>query len=362
MKTSKGKPKRRLRERRFSVGMLLSTFAVLALLTTIQMMILGRFINHEIIPTQYKIVIALYWLTAAIGFTLITSWQVARRYEKPMRQFAEATKQVANGDFSVYVKPRHTIEKADYLDEMFLDFNTMVEELGSIEILKTDFFSSVSHEIKTPLSVIQNYAEALHNDEISLVQRKEYADTIVESSRRLSELVTNILKIVKLDKQAIQPITETYDVCRQLCGCALHFENLWEKKNIEFVADIEDVAMIEADESLVELVWNNLLSNAIKFTNSSGMVTLTQTSTESEVIVSVSDTGSGMSEETMKHIFDKFYQGDTSHSTEGNGLGLALALRVLELMDGTITVTSAVGVGTTFTVKIPTLKRLQEGG
>ncbi|ASA26439.1 two-component sensor histidine kinase [Paenibacillus donghaensis] len=317
------------------------------------MLILGKYVDATSIPHAYVISVLIYWVFVAAVFTLFNGYQFIRRYHKPMEEFAMATRKVAGGDFSVYIPPRHLKDKMDYLDTICMDFNVMVEELGSIETLKTDFFSNVSHEIKTPLAIIQNYAEALKNEKLTPEQREGYIDTILDSSSRLSQLITNILKLNKLEKQNLQPISEPYDLCAQLCECALWFEELWMKKDIEFVADVEDRATIETDASLLEIIWTNLLSNAIKFTEPGGTVIMKQSSTDEEVIVSISDTGCGMSEDTMKHIFDKFYQGDTSHSTEGNGLGLALVLRILQLIGGSITVTSVPSEKTTFTVRIP---------
>jgi signal transduction histidine kinase len=289
----------------------------------------------------------------AVIYSLTTHSQINRRFLKPIEQFADATHKVANGDFSVYVPSRNRPDRMDFLDIMFKDFNKMVEELGSIETLKTEFFSNVSHEIKTPLSVIQNYAEMLKKDNLSPEQRREYTDVIFGASRRLSDLITNILKLTKLEKQHIHPAPEPYDLCGQLSECALFFEEQWTKKDIEFIADIEDRAIINADASLLEIVWNNLLSNAVKFTGRGGTITLTQKSTTDEVTVTVTDTGCGMAAETTRRIFDKFFQGDTSHSTEGNGLGLALVSRIIDLVNGSVTVKSETGKGSTFTVRLP---------
>lgn len=294
----------------------------------------------------------LYWSAVAVGLTLFTRRQIQLAYEEPMHKLAEATEKVAGGDFSVYVPPLHTSDRLDYLDVMIVDFNRMVEELGSIETLKTDFFSNVSHEIKTPLAVIQNNAELLRMEELTDTQR-EYADTIYQSSRRLADLISNILKLNKLEKQTITPDIQVYDVCAQLAECALGHEEAWEQKKLDFDADMEDRAEIAADPALMELVWNNLFSNAVKFTEAGGSITLSETSDESNVYVSVRDTGCGMSEETKKHIFEKFYQGDTSHAMAGNGLGLALALRVLQLNNFQIKVESTPGQGSTFTVIMP---------
>ena len=199
----------------------------------------------------------------------------------------------------------------------------------------------------------------LQRKNISEEERQECADAIVESTRRLSDLISNMLKLNKLEKQTIVPKAEPYDLCEQLCECVIQFDDLMEKKNIEFEADLEDQAVIAVDQDLMELVWNNLLSNAVKFTPTGGSIVLRQHTDADGIKVSVSDTGCGMDENTQKKIFEKFYQGDTSHATEGNGLGLALVLRILHLLDCQISVQSELGKGSVFTVHIP-LKLLAE--
>ena len=300
-----------------------------------------------------------YWSLIAVGLTVFTRWRIRKTYDIPVQRLAEAAKLVAQGDFSVYVPTMHTAENKDYLDRLIDDFNKMVAELGSMETLKTDFFANVSHEFKTPLAGIQNNAMLLQRKNISEKEQWECADAIVESTRRLSDLISNMLKLNKLEKQTIVPKAEPYDLCEQLCECVIQFDGIMEKKEIEFEADLEDQAVITADESLMEMVWNNLLSNARKFTPDGGGIVLHQHTDADGIIVSVSDTGCGMDSETQKKIFEKFYQGDTSHATEGNGLGLALVLRVLHLLDCQISVQSELGKGSVFTVHIP-LKLLAE--
>ncbi|MBO5486888.1 MAG: HAMP domain-containing histidine kinase, partial [Eubacterium sp.] len=300
----------KVRGTHFPVSMFFIILSVLLLMSGVHVGLIIGVNTLKLSNVAQTMAIIFYWIVIAVFVTLWISLQMRKIYEVPMRQMAEATDKVANGDFSVYIPPLHTPEKLDYLDVMIMDFNKMVEELGSIETLKTDFFSNVSHEIKTPIAVVQNSAEMLKNTNLSLEEQQMYVDTIIQSSKKLSSLITNILKLNKLEKQNIQPVMEEYNLCEQLCQCSLQFENIWEEKEITFDAELEDKVMIHADESLLELVWTNLLSNAMKFTENGGMVRLTQTSTEKEVVVSVSDTGCGMSQETMKHIFDKFYQGD----------------------------------------------------
>lgn len=300
-----------------------------------------------------SIVPIVYWM----GMSLLTTWVIVKltreMYEKPLKELAEATKKVAQGDFSVYVPTMHTADKQDFLDGMIQDFNKMVAELGGIETMKTDFISNVSHEIKTPLAVISNYAQMLKKDGLSEEARGEYLNTILDNVRRLSDLVMNILKLNKIENQVIKPVFQSYDLCGQLSECALLFENALDEKQLELDFETEDRSMVCADREMLEIVWNNLLSNAVKFTPEGGTVRLHQMTEEDSVVVTVSDTGCGMTKETMTRIFDKFYQGDTSHATAGNGLGLALALRILQILGGTITVASALGEGSTFTVRLP---------
>ncbi len=330
------------------------TYLILLTLSFGQSIILAQYVDFLPVPPELIGKIAGFWALITAIFFFVTNRQKFHAYEKPMRKLSEAAKKVSKGDFSVYLEPAHNADKLDYIDVMFEDFNKMVEELGSIETLKNNFIAGISHKISMPLSVIRSHAPMLKKEELPPQLRDEYAETILATSENLTALVTNILKLNKLENQEILPITEPFDLCRQLCDCALIFEGAWEQKNIEFTADMDDRAMIRADESILEIVWHNLLSNALKFTEPGGKVCLSQTSEEDSIMVSFSDTGCGMDRQTMKHIFDKFYQGNTSRSGEGNGLGLALSLRAVELAGGTISVKSEPGKGSVFTVRLKT--------
>lgn len=343
----------RVRQSHFPLKILGITFGIMLLMSGVHMGLIQLLrVLHVNGWLQWPVIMA-YWLIIAAAFTLVTRIQIEKAYEIPMQELAKATSAVAHGDFSVYVPPLNSMDKLDYLDVMIMDFNKMVEELGSIETLKTDFFSNVSHEIKTPIAVISNHAQILKNSGSLSDEQMASVNGILSASKKLSNLITNMLKLNRLEKQTISPEAEEYDLCEQLCDCILQFENRWEEKQIELEVDMEDQVTVKADPSLLELVWNNLISNAVKFTDVGGTVKIKENSTEETVQIQVSDSGCGMDKETMNHIFDKFYQGDTSHATEGNGLGMALALRVLQISGGDITVDSEVGSGTTFTVTLP---------
>lgn len=361
MRKERQNPYKSIKETRFPPLLFAVYLGVLLLMSGIHTGIIVFMNGRDYSNVVRTVIPMVYWGMVAGGLTLFTRKRIKDTYEKPLHEMAEAAGKVANGDFSVYIPTIHTPDKLDYLDVMIMDFNEMVEELGSIETLKTDFISNVSHEMKTPISIIKNYAQMLRMENISEEQRKEYGAVVESAATRLSNLIGNILKLNKLENQRIIPEVRTYDVCRQLCESILMFEDEWEEKEIELETEIEDTALIKADPSLMELVWNNLISNAVKFTEEGGSIRVREDSDEGYVRISVSDTGCGMSREMINHIFDKFYQGDTSHAKEGNGLGLALVKRVLELMDGDIQVTSEEGKGSTFTVTLPAADTISGG-
>ena len=270
--------------------------------------------------------------------------------ERPVKQITDATEKIMQGDFSVRFQPIHGAG-TDGFNRIGTAINKMADELSSTETLRTDFIANVSHELKTPLAVMGNYATMLQRPGITEEERREYAKAISEAARRLAQLITNILKLNKLENQQIFPQTEEFDLGEQLCQCLLQFEDAWEQKELNIETDIADDIRVRSDPELLSLVWNNLISNAVKFTPEGGTVGVSLTAEGNHVVVSVSDTGCGMNPEVGRHIFEKFYQGDTSHATQGNGLGLALVKRVVDILNGEIGVQSVCGEGSTFTVK-----------
>lgn len=288
----------------------------------------------------------------SVLFTLFDELRRKLTVERTARRIAEAARRIVSGDFTARVERPSRLSNDEHFFEIIDCFNRMAAELGSVETLRTDFISNVSHEMKTPLTVMQNYGALLQSPDLPEDQRIEYAQGVTQSARRLADMVTNILKLNKLENQQIFPHAERFDLGEQLCESLLQYESVWEREEIGIDTDICDNVMVETDRELLWLVWNNLLSNAFKFTPSGGTVRLTLRATEHHAIVQVQDTGCGMSAETGAHIFEKFYQGDTSHATRGNGLGLALVKRVMDIVHGEISVSSEVGRGTTFTVKI----------
>jgi len=332
-------------------------FLALSAFNGFHMWLYQEFQIHGLLETNVQLAINILIGYVAFGAACVTGLVAGIRHiswNRPMRKLSEAARKITHGDFSVRIAPLRKDGRKDYVEVMFDDFNTMARELQSIETLKTDFTANVSHEIKTPLAVIQSYATALQNDDLNTDERRDYCKTIVEASQKLSTLVSNILKLNKLENQGIMPGARPFNLDEQIRRCAVAFEEMWESKNINFNAELEEITVCY-DENTLEIVWNNLISNAIKFTGPCGTISIQLKAKDGYAYASITDTGCGMDEDTQKRVFDKFYQGDTSHAQEGNGLGLALVRQIVALFGGTVTVESRPGQGSTFTVclKIP---------
>ena len=285
-------------------------------------------------------------------FTTIDFWRRRLTVTRPVKIITDAAEQIMQGDFSVRIPPMPDFAGETGFNQIAKTINKMAEELAGTETLRTDFIANVSHELKTPLAVMGNYATMLQRPGITEKEKTEYAKAISEAARKLAMRITNILKLNKLENQQIFPVPVEFDLGEQLCEALLQFEDAWEAKNLSIETDIADDVLIRSDPELLSLVWNNLISNAVKFTPQGGTIGVSLTSDNTAVTVCVRDTGCGIKPETGRHIFEKFYQGDTSHATQGNGLGLALVKRVVDILGGQIGVESTFGQGSRFTVSL----------
>ena len=310
---------------------------------------MGLVFNEENIGAAAKVTF-LNVLLLTLLFGTIDCVRRKIMVERPVKLITEAAERIMQGDFSVRVRPMHGAGMEGF-NQIGMAINAMAKELSGTETLRTDFIANVSHELKTPLAVMGNYATMLQRPGITEEERCEYAKAISEATRKLAQLITNILKLNKLENQQIFPQPKEFDLGEQLCECLLGFEDAWEAKGLEIETDLEDDVRIKSDPELLSLVWNNLISNAVKFTPDGGTIGLSLKTEGGSVVVQVRDTGCGMKPEVGQHIFEKFYQGDTSHATQGNGLGLALVKRVVDILNGEIGVQSVYGEGSTFTVK-----------
>lgn len=334
-------------------------FLIVAFVTTCCLMLFvtalaespGIELNGENISVAAKLTLVNVLLISLI-FTVIDTIRQRYTVDRPVRQITEAAERMIRGDFSVRIQPVSRFAADDTFNRVIECINKMAEELSGVETLRNDFVANVSHEMKTPLAVIKNYARLFESENVGERERTEYATAICAATQRLSDMVTNILKLNRLENQKIYTKSEVYDLGEQLCECLLAYENVWEAKELEIDTDIAESIKVRADRELLSLVWNNLLSNAFKFTDR-GRVSLKLVADGDFATVRIEDTGCGLSGDVGAHIFEKFYQADTSHKTEGNGLGLALVRRVVDITGGEISVESAIGVGTAFTVKIP---------
>ena len=324
-------------------------------LTTGFNVVLGVLVYNSIKEKSDLIVAAIILGVILVSAAICTAIDYLRRkimIERPMNEILDATDMMTRGNFKIDLVPKHSYEYFDEYDILKENLNKMANELSKSEVLKNDFIANVSHEIKTPLAVIQNYAKALKNPSLDNEVKNKYLDNLTEACQKLNGLITNILKLNKLENQKLLPEIKEFNLSDLLANQVLQFESLIEKKEIDLVCEIEEDLFIKSEESYLEIIFNNLMSNAIKFSNPKGMIYVGLKKEKQNYHITFKDTGCGIDKETGKHIFDKFYQGDTSRSKEGNGLGLALVKRVIDIIGGSISVESEIGVGTKFTIMI----------
>lgn len=273
---------------------------------------------------------------------------LSKRFFAPVFRLRDAMDEVSKGNFDVRLEAESSSRE---IREVFERFNQMTHELKSTEILQTDFVSNVSHEFKTPINAIEGYSTLLQDCETLDAEGQEYVEKILLNTDRLSSLVGNVLLLSKLENQTIGGARRAYRLDEQIRQALLLLEPRWQEKNVTFDVELESVTY-EANEGLMLHVWTNLISNAVKFTPADSVVTLRLTKEAEGLRFTVSDRGPGLSEEAQKHLFDKFYQGDTSHRQEGNGLGLPLVRRILDTRGGRIRGENVPG-GCRFTVLLP---------
>jgi len=306
-------------------------------------------INHLFhITLNISFMVWVLLLSTVISGAIIS--YMSRRIFDPITRLENAMKQVADGDFKIRLNADCQV---DEIRSIYHSFNRMAEELSATEMLQMDFVSNVSHEIKTPVNAIEGYATLLQGESIAASEECiQYIDKILFNTRRLSTLVGNILLLSKVDNQAIQSRQDEFRLDEQIRQAIVLLESLWTEKEIEFDVELDEM-LYYGSQNLLLHVWSNLLSNAIKFSPPEGLIRIRLRQKEQTICFYIEDCGPGFEESIKNHLFDKFYQGDTSHKQEGNGLGLALVKKILLLCGGSIEAENLPVCGCRFTVTLP---------
>jgi integral membrane sensor signal transduction histidine kinase len=340
--------------KRIQLSLMFAAIVFLIFLVTMSIVFIGIFVINRlglpILEENNKIpLFALALFSLVIG--TISAFLFSRKPLQPIRTLGEAADRIADGDYSVRIQ----LKGPDELVQLSGSFNHMAEELGSVEMLRTDFVNNFSHEFKTPIVSIRGFAKMLKRDDLTAEERSEYLDIIISESERLTELATNVLNLTKLEQQTILTNLKNFNVSEQIRLVIAMLESKWREKQISFDFDCDEI-YIRGNEELLQQVWINLLDNAIKFSPDKAVVGIQITRSTGCTVFTISNPGEQMTAEAAKHIFDKFYQADKAHNTQGNGLGLAIVKRIVELHNGSVSVgTSAKGI-ICFEIKLPTTK------
>lgn len=304
---------------------------------------LSSVINNMI---HVKIPVLLEIIVPSLIIGLLVTGFMSKWFFDPVKKLLSAMENVADGDFSTRLETKSSSKE---IREIYSGFNLMASELGAIEILQTDFVSNVSHEFKTPINAIEGYSTLLQGDENLSDEQKQYVDKIMFNTKRLSDLVGSILLLSKIENQPIPSNQTTFRLDEQVRQSTVALEPAWSKKDIEFDVEMDSIEYT-GNESMMHHIWDNLIGNAIKFNPECGLICIRLARQNNDVVFTIEDSGPGISDEAKKHIFDKFYQGDSPHKDEGNGLGLALVKKILSVSNGEISVENIDGGGCRFTV------------
>ncbi len=349
MKKKKQKTKEQLSpmRRKISAMLTLQTFFVVLIVVVIASAIA---LMYRVAITDMHMIGVLSMLVPIVVLVTLVNFLFTRYIYRYLDKISDAMQKVADGDYTV----RLDAEKDQPFRELYRNFNTMAEELGGVEMLKNDFINGYAHELRTPITSINGFAEMLLNDDgtLSREEKRSYLEIIASESRRLADLAGNSLLMSRLDTQKIIPDKKPFSLDEQLRRCSILLSGQWTEKELDMTMDLDEAVYV-GDYDLMQHLWINLLTNAVKYTPKGGSITVTLKNEEKFIAVSVADTGKGIPPEDRERIFDKYYQTDKSHSKRGLGLGLAICKRIVQLCNGTLEVESEVGVGSTFTVRLP---------
>lgn len=349
MKKKKQKTKEQLSpmRRKISAMLTLQTFFVVLIVMVIATAIA---LMYRVAITDMHMIGVLSMLVPIVVLVTLVNFLFTRFIYRYLDKISDAMQKVADGDYTV----RLDAEKDQPFRELYRNFNTMAEELGGVEMLKNDFINGYAHELRTPITSINGFAEMLLNDDgtLSREEKRSYLEIIASESRRLADLAGNSLLMSRLDTQKIIPDKKPFSLDEQLRRCSILLSGQWTEKELDMTMDLDEAVYV-GDYDLMQHLWINLLTNAVKYTPKGGSITVTLKNEEKFIAVSVADTGKGIPPEDRERIFDKYYQTDKSHSKRGLGLGLAICKRIVQLCNGSLTVESEVRVGSTFTVKLP---------
>lgn len=306
-----------------------------------------RFLSFPLTSVHFIFLLALI----SVIFGSFVSMFALHHVLNPITELSKAMQKVAKGDYSVRLD-NSVPHLKDEMYDLRASFNQMVQELASTETLHADFISNVSHEYKTPLAAISGYATLLQDDTLSTEERNDYINIIIQSTKELSQMSGNVLQLSRLENQSIITEKESFRLDEQIRLCILRMEPVWSAKSINIYPELSRLTW-KGNQELTAHIWNNLLDNAIKFTPQGGDINITARQEGIYLVVTFQDSGPGMTPEIQKHIFDKFYQGDTSHKKKGNGLGLALVHKIVTLYGGSIQVQSIPDLGSSFKILLP---------